>query len=72
MSEEKVPYIKRLEYQRDALVKALKTIELYHDAVSRSTNTGYPGDAAKAVLETKKVMERAISDAKNLLGGLYA
>ena len=72
MSEPQVPYIKRLENQRDALIKALKSCEAYEAAIDRANTTAYRFDALKEAKSVKTARDQAISEAKNLLGGLYA
>jgi len=72
MSDEKVPYIKRLENQRDALLKALKAVEEWHKAEDRVKTAAYKSDAKKGADIAKVAMIRAIAEAKNSLGGLYA
>lgn len=72
MSEEKVPYIKRLENQRDLLIKTLKSVEAYNSAVDKHNNTSYKSDALKGMNTAKAEMLRFIAEAKNTLGGLYA
>ena len=71
MSEEKVPYIKRLENQRDVLIEALKSVEEYHRSLDRVRETAYKSDAEKVVALAKMAMRNAIERAKYQLGGLY-
>ena len=71
-TEKPVPYIKRLENQRDACIKAMKAMEAYEDALARANNTSYKADAQKAANKLGQEMLTAISEAKNLLGGSYA
>ena len=72
MSEkEKVPYITRIENQRDSLIEALKTVEAYHAAEERIKQTAYKSDARKVADLAYKAMRHAIEKAKNQLGGLY-
>jgi hypothetical protein len=72
MSEEKhVPYIKRLENQRDACIKAMKAMEAYEAALARASNTVYKADALKYATKLGNEMTTAISEAKKLLGGSY-
>ena len=73
MSDEKtVPYIKRLENQRDICIKAIKSVEAYHAALDRADNTSYRSDALKTAALLKKEMQKSIGEAKTLLGGTYA
>lgn len=73
MADDKaVPYIKRLENQRDACIAALKSIEAYHAALERADNTAYRSDALKYARSLKIEMDSKLSEAKNLLGGIYA
>jgi len=67
-----VPYIKRLENQRDVLVRALKSVEAYNAATDRYNATAYKSDAMKALNVAKKEMQTAINEAKSILGGIYA
>ena len=72
MSDEKtVPYIKRLENQRDACIGVMKAVEAYHAALERADNTAYRTDALKLARSLKTEMESKLSEAKILLGGAY-
>lgn len=72
MSDEKgMPYIKRLEMQRDALIETLKALEAYHAAEERLKNTTYKADAQKQANAAYAKFQTAMSNAKSILGGLY-
>lgn len=72
MSGEKVPYITKIENQRDACIKALKAIETYHASLVRVANAAYKSDALKEANIAKATMVDAVNEAKKQLGGLYA
>ena len=71
-NEKPVPYIKRLENQRDALIAALKAFETHEEAVEKSLNSSYKADAVKTAVKMKVIRDNVVSEAKKLLGGLYA
>jgi len=69
---EKVPYIKRLEIHRDVLVRALKSVDAYNEAVERANTCAYKYDALKNAEILKKKMRQEMDEAKSVLGGAYA
>ena len=69
---EKVPYIKRLEIQRDALVRALKSVDAFNEAMARADTCAYKYDAFKHAGILKKKVQKEMDEAKSILGGAYA
>ena len=70
MSDERVPYIKRLE---DQLIRETKTIEAYLVALNEANTARY--DRPAAAKKADKVMaelQKEITNAKSILGGKYA
>lgn len=73
MSDEKVPYIKRLEIDRDVLLQATKSADRYVNAMKRLHTTNYDRPSAgKEADMAYDALLRDIETAKAQLGGRYA
>ncbi len=70
MSEEKVPYIKRLENHREVLIEAVQSVLAYMEADERERTCAYKYDAGKITDAAYIRMKATIEKAKGQLGGL--
>jgi len=65
----KMPYIKRLEFEKEKLTNALKLVLEHRKAQDFVNITGYKADAQKVANEIRGRMESAINEALNITGG---
>ena len=65
----KLPYIKRLELEKEKLTTALMLVLEYHRANDFINQTGRKSDAIKAANEIHQKMKVAIKDALQTTGG---
>ena len=59
----KLPYIKRLELEKEKLTNALIIVDEYHKALEYANVTGYKADAYRKVDDLKRRMNEAINEA---------
>ena len=69
MSDVKMPYIKRLEFQVEKLTTALKLVMEHRQAVEFVNITGYKADAQKKADALQVKMNAAVKEALQITGG---